>query len=201
MTTRVAGAFGAVLLVVLMCLLGVGAASPAGAATRPSAPKITLAGIEAGGTVHLTATLTGSDAQPLAQKAVKFFFTSREFGPRRLFPLGSITTDTTGNARLTLGADADHLYKPTETGPQEFVVNYAAAGAGARLVSSATTVTITVAQSAYHPAPPKPLAGVGSDLVIVLFTIVAAIWVTLLAQVVRVLRVCRGTPQTTATSL
>lgn len=199
MTTRVAGASGAVLLAVLMCLLGVGTASLAGAATRPSAPKITLAGIEAGGTVHLTATLTAPDAQPLAQKAVEFFFTSREFGPRRLFPLGSITTDTLGNARLTLGADADHLYKPTETGPQEFVVTYPAADA--RPVSSTTTVTLTVAQSAYHPAPPKALAGVGSDLVIVLFTIVAAIWLTLLAQVVRVLRVCRGTPQTTATSL
>lgn len=192
MTSRVAGACGAMLLVVLVCLLGEAAAAPAGAATRPSAPKIRLAGIEAGGTVHLTSTLTGSDAQPLAQKAVKFFFTSREFGPRRLFPLGSVTTDTIGVARLTLGADTDHLYKPTETGPQEFVVNYAAAGA--KLVSATTTVTVTVAQSAYHPAPPRPLAGVGSVLVIVLFTIVAAIWLTLIAQVVRVLRVCRGAP-------
>jgi hypothetical protein len=48
---------------------------------------------------------------------------------------------------------------------------------------------VTVAKSAYHPAPPKPLASVGKDLVIFLFTVVAAIWLTLITQVVGVRRV------------
>jgi hypothetical protein len=126
----------------------------------------------------------------LAQKDLTFYFTSKEFGPRRLFPLGSVTTDATGVAQLTLGADADHLYKPTATGPQEFVVSYAADGA--QPMRSSTTVKVTVGQSAYDSAPPKPLAGAGRTLVKVLFTIVAAIWLTLAVQVVRVLRVCRS---------
>ena len=51
---------------------------------------------------------------------------------------------------------------------------------------------MTVARSAYTPAPEKPLAGVGHVLVFVLFAIVAAIWLTLAAQVWRVRRVCRS---------
>ena len=60
---------------------------------------------------------------------------------------------------------------------------------------SRTTVNVTVAKSAYHPAPPKPLANVGKNLVIFLFTVVALIWLTLITQVVRVRRVCRVTPK------
>lgn len=56
---------------------------------------------------------------------------------------------------------------------------------------------MTIARSAYHPAPPKPLASVGNILVIVLFTIVAAIWLTLLTQIWRVRRVCRRIPEPT----
>jgi len=51
---------------------------------------------------------------------------------------------------------------------------------------------VTVARSLYHPAPAKPLASVGNVLVIALFAIVAAIWATLIAQIWRVRRVCRG---------
>ena len=51
------------------------------------------------------------------------------------------------------------------------------------------TVNITVARSAYTPAPPKPLAGLGKGLILALFTIVAAIWLTLIAQIWRVRRV------------
>ena len=54
---------------------------------------------------------------------------------------------------------------------------------------------MTVAKSAYHPAPPKPLAGVGKDVVLFLFAVVAAIWLTLITQVARVRRVCRVTPK------
>jgi Ni/Fe-hydrogenase subunit HybB-like protein len=199
--TQVTSLGGVLLIVVLLCTLNVGAATPVQAAGLPSPPRLTLEGVEAGTSMRLTARLTDTNAhRPLAQKDVTFYFTSTEFGPRRLFPLGSVATDAEGVARLTLGADADHLYKPTATGPHEFVVSYAAGGR-TQLIRSSTTVDVTVAKSAYHPAPPKALAGVGRTLVIVLFTLVAAIWLTLAAQVLRVRRVCRSsTPRTTTSS-
>ena len=187
---RVAGATGVLALIALLGILGVGAANPAQAASPPRPPGITLTGVEAGGMVQLTARLTKTGGQPQANTAVAFSFPTIEFGtPARLVPLGSATTDKTGTARLTLGGDADHLYQPTATGPQEFDATYAAAGA--KPLTSATTVAVTVARSAYHPAPAKPLASVGNILVVVLFAIVAAIWATLATQVVRVRRVCR----------
>jgi hypothetical protein len=138
--------------------------------------------------MELTATLTGSNGAQ-ADTPVAFLFSTTQFGtPARLVPLGSATTDKTGVARLTLGGDADHQYRPTMNGPQQFVVTYSAAGATP--VTSSTTVNVTIGQSAYHPAPPKPLAGVGNILVVVLFSIVAAIWLTLVAHIWRVRRVC-----------
>ena len=189
---RVAGAAGVLLLVALLGMLGVGAAAPASAATSPGTPTITITGIEAGGSMELTATLTGPDGHPLAKADVTFLLSTTQFGtPARLVPLGSGTTNTTGSARLK--------YRPTVTGPQEFVATYSAAGA--KPVTSSTTINVTVARSAYHPAPPKPLAGVGKALVGVLFAIVAAIWLTLAAQVVRVRRVCRVIPKAATNSL
>jgi hypothetical protein len=112
---------------------------------------------------------------------VAFAFSTTEFGtPARLVPLGSANTDGTGVAQLA--------YKPTTSGQEGF----SASSTGAKPVTSGTTVAVTVAQSAYHPAPAKPLASVGKVLVVVLFAIVAAIWLTLITQVVRVRRVCRG---------
>jgi molybdopterin-containing oxidoreductase family membrane subunit len=191
---RVAGAVGVLLLVALLGMFGVGAATPASAATPQaagqSAPHITIAGLETGGLMALTAALTGPDGHPMADAPVAFAFTTTQFGtPGRTVPLGSVTTDKTGIARLTLGGDVDHLYKPTATGPQEFVATHAVDGA--QPVAASTTVNVTVARSAYNPAPPKPLAGVGNVLIVVLFAIVAAIWLTLAAQVVRIRRVCR----------
>jgi molybdopterin-containing oxidoreductase family membrane subunit len=177
---RVAGATGILLFVALLGMLGVGAADPAQAATAPVAPKITLTGTEAGGSVQLTATLTKADGNPMANAPVTFAFSTTEFGtPARLVPLGSANTDGTGVAQLA--------YKPTTTGQEGF----SASSTGAKPVTSGTTVAVTVAQSAYHPAPAKPLASVGKILVVVLFAIVAAIWLTLITQVVRVRRVCR----------
>src|SRR5674476_107210 len=93
--------------------------------------------------------------------------------------------DKTGLAALT--------YQPKVTGSQGFAATYTAPGG--KPVTSAATVAVTVAQSAYHPAPAKPLASVGKVLVIALFAIVAAIWLTLVAQIWRVRRVCRGAQQ------
>jgi len=187
---RVAGATGVLLLVALMGMFGVVSADPAQAAP-PNAPGITITGVEAGGLMELTATLTNPNGHPLPDAEVAFLFTTKEFGtPGRLVPLGSVKTDKTGIARLTLGGDVDHLYRPTANGPQEFVATHAVAGA--QPVSSSTTVNVTIGRSAYHPAPAKPLAGVGHVLVPALFAIVAAIWLTLAIQVWRVRRVCRG---------
>ena len=206
---RVAGATGVLLLVALLGMLGIGTAKLAQAATPQAAswsasvststntPKITITGVEAGGLMELTATLTGPDGLPAARCGGGVpLLHHRVRDPGRLVPLGSVTTDKTGIARLTLGGDADHLYRPTTNGPQEFVATYAAAGA--QPVTSSTTVNVTVARSAYHPAPAKPLASVGNVLVVVLFAIVAAIWLTLVAQIWRVRRVCRGVQEVSA---
>jgi len=192
---RVAGTAGVLLILAIAGVLGVGSAPPASAESTPTAPTISLAGVEAGGLVQLTATLKGPDGRPLAQQDVTFHFPSGVLGPGRLYPVGSVTTDTAGIARLTLGGDSGHLYRPTATGPQEFVATYAA---GAKPVTSRTTVNVTVATSAYEPSPPKPLAGVGRVLVVVLFTIVAAVWLTLISQIVRVRRVSRAVQTTSS---
>ena len=202
---RMRAATGVLLLVALLGIFGLGAASSASAATPQStmvstsvrtttAPTVTITGVEAGGSVQLTATLAGANGHPVAKGDVELFFSTTEFGaPARLVPLGSVTTDTTGIAKLTLGGDANHRYKPTTTGPQEFVASYTAAGG--KPVTSKTTVNVTVAKTAYHPAEAKPLANVGNGLVIFLFIVVAAIWLALITQVVRVRRVCRVIPK------
>jgi len=196
---RVAGAIGVLMLVALLGTLGLGTAAPASAAmpqsvtnvTRPTrTPGVTITGVEVGGLMQLTATLTGPDGQPMADANVAFLTSTLEFGaPARSVPLGTVITDKTGTARLTLGGDVDHLYRPTTNGPQEFVASYSVAGA--KTLVSSTTVTVTAAHSAYKPPPPKPLAGLGGGLVIVLFSIVAGIWLTLATQIWRLRRVCR----------
>jgi Ni/Fe-hydrogenase subunit HybB-like protein len=199
---RVAGATGTLLLVALMGMLGIGTAHPASAAipriasatasvsTSTGAPTITIKGVEGAGKVQLTATLTGANGKPQADAPVAFSFTTTEFGaPARLVPLGSVNTNASGVARLILGGDADHKYRPTTVGPQEFVATFTPTTADAKPISSNVTVNITVARSAYTPAPPKPLAGLGKGLVVALFSIVAAIWLTLITQIWRVRRV------------
>ncbi|NMM23502.1 MAG: hypothetical protein HHJ11_08385 [Phycicoccus sp.] len=195
---RVADATGVLLLVVLMGMLGIGAAHPASAATpqnasvstSTSAPTITIKGAEVGGKVQLSATLTVANGQPQAGAPVEFFFNTTQFGtPARPVPLGSVTTDKTGVATLILGGDANHLYRPTTKGPQEFGATFTPTTADAKPISSTVSVNITVARSAYTPAPAKPLAGLGKGLVLAIFTIVAAIWLTLITQIWRVRRV------------
>ncbi|MEP7036475.1 MAG: hypothetical protein ABI934_12870, partial [Actinomycetota bacterium] len=187
----VAAATGALLLVVLVGMFGVGTADNAQAAAPPKvASTLKITGSEAGGSMELAATLTGPHGQLMEDASVAFAFSTTEFGaPARLVSLGSATTDKAGIARLTLGSDTDHMYRPTTNGPQEFVATYNAAGA--KPLIATTTINVTIARSAYHPAPAKPLAGVGDVLVVVLFGIVAAIWLTLITQIWRVRRVCR----------
>jgi Ni/Fe-hydrogenase subunit HybB-like protein len=189
---RVAGATGVLLLVALMGMLGVSSADHSEAATPPTPPTLTLTGVEAGGSVQLTATLTSAKGTPLPNAHVAFLLSTTEFGsPARLIPLGSASTDKTGLAALT--------YQPKVTGNQGFAATYTAPGG--KPVTSGTTVAVTVAQSAYHPALAKPLASVGKVLVIALFAIVAAIWLTLVAQIWRVRRVCGGAQQPAISSV
>ncbi len=199
MAHRMAGVSGVLLLVALLAGLGVGAATPAQATTTPSAPsapKITLTGSETGGTVQLIATLTNPTGDPLTNKDVTFLLATTVFGPRTV-PLGTVTTDTTGVARLTLGSDADHQYRPTSTGPKEFLATYTPADSG-EPVQFSTNVNVTAAQPAYTPPPPKPLFAAGQALIKALSIIAALIWLTLITQVIRVRRVCRPLPKATA---
>jgi Ni/Fe-hydrogenase subunit HybB-like protein len=194
---RVAGVAGAATLMLLVALLGtlsVGAAPHADAATAPTGPpKITITGIEGDGAVQLTAKVTDAAGKPVAKADVKFLLTTTVFGPRAV-PLGTVATDTTGTARLLIGTDTKR-YRPTTTGPQEFVASYTADGQ--EPVEFATNVDVTAAKPAYTPGPPKPLAAVGHALAKALFFIVATVWILLIAQVVRVRRVCR--PRRTVT--
>jgi len=186
------------MLVALMGVLGVASADHSQAATpqsgalqsgAPSAPNVTLTGVETSGSVQLSATIKSPADVPVPKAAVTFLLSTTEFGtPARLVPLGSATTDNTGVATLK--------FAPRVTGNQGFTATYT--GAGAKPVTSSTAVVaVTVAQSLYHPAPAKPLASVGDVLVLALFAIVAAIWLTLATQIWRVRRVCRSAGQVT----
>jgi Ni/Fe-hydrogenase subunit HybB-like protein len=186
----VAGVAGVLLLVAFLGMFGVGAAAPVGAATTPGATKIALTGSQApgaGSAVQLTAKLTDPAGQPLAKADVTFILATTVFGPRPV-PIGSAKTDAKGVARLTLDGHSAG-YRPTTTGPQEFVASYTPAGE--EPIESSTNIDVIGARSAYTPAPPKPLDAAGTILVKALFLIVATIWVLLISQVVRVRRVCR----------
>jgi molybdopterin-containing oxidoreductase family membrane subunit len=200
---RAAGTAGVLLLVALLGIVfDVGAANTASATTSPTRPEvtITITGAEEDGLIVLTATLTGPDRNPVPNADVAFLFSTTEFGtPARFVQIGSATTDTTGVAKLALGGGADHRYRPTATGPQEFFASYATT-ADATPVTSSTTVNVTVARSPYLPAPPKPFTGVGKGLIGVLLAVLVAIWLTLATQVWRIRRVCRGTQKPTASS-
>jgi Ni/Fe-hydrogenase subunit HybB-like protein len=192
---RVAGRAGAAIGVLLIALLGtmsVGSAPSAAAATAaPTGPKITISGVEAGGAVRLTAKVTDATGAPVAKAKVSFLLASNVFGPRQV-PLGTVATDATGTAKMVIGTDTKR-FRPTTTGPQEFVASYTADGQ--EPIDFSTNVNVTAARSAYTPAPPKPLAGAGGVLIKALFLIVATIWILLITQVGRVLRVCRPRPK------
>jgi molybdopterin-containing oxidoreductase family membrane subunit len=190
------GAAVVVALVALLGAFGVGAAPSADAATAPSGPKIVITGVEDRGAVALTAKLTDAAGKPLAKAEVKFLLASNVFGPRQVL-LGTVATDASGTAKLVIGTDSSR-FRPTTSGPQEFVASYT--GDGAEPVEFATNVNVSVARSAYTPAPPKALAGAGNVLIKVLFIIVASIWILLISQIIRIRRVCRPQPKAAVSS-
>jgi len=132
----------------------------------------------------------------VAKAKVKFLLANNVFGPRQV-PLGEVATDATGTAKMVIGTDTKR-FRPTANGPQEFVASYTADGQ--EPIEFSTNVNVTAARSAYTPAPPKPLAGAGGVLIKALFLIVGSVWILLITQVVRVLRVSRPQPKTAESS-
>ncbi|WP_143448202.1 NrfD/PsrC family molybdoenzyme membrane anchor subunit [Kineosporia sp. A_224] len=174
-----AGAFG---------VLGVGRAAPAQAAQAPKGPRIELAGTQTDGLVHLTVSVKDAKGAPAAGGTVTFSVMTTVFGPRAV-PLGSVPV-TKGVAEMVLDGAHSGGYRPTQAGPTEFTASYAAQ-VGDTPLERSVDVDVTAAVSAYTPAAPKPLEGVGAVTPTVLFAVVGAVWVTLLTTVARVLLVSR----------
>jgi Ni/Fe-hydrogenase subunit HybB-like protein len=202
------------LLLVLACLgaFGIHAAAPASAATAPasatkalaaaadapSGPTLTMSGVDAHGTVTLTAKVTEPGGAPVTSGKVTFELSSSVFGVRQV-PLASVPLGKTGAAHLALDGKHSNGYRPTRVGPQEFTASYAA-NVGDEPVRFSTNVNITTATSAFLPAPPKPLEGAGRALVKALALIVLTVWLLLITQVVRVMRACRRMPKAAMSS-
>ena len=192
---RSGAAGGATIVALVVALLGafsVGAAPSAEAASVPTGPKVTITGIQAGAAVQLTAKVTDAAGAPVTKADVKFLLATTVFGPRAV-PLGTVATDPTGTARLVIGTDTKR-YRPTTSGPQEFVASYTADGQ--EPVTYSTNVNVTVARSAYTPASPKALDGAGHVLIKALFIIVTTVWILLITVMVRLRRACRPLPRT-----
>lgn len=187
---RVMSLTGAVALIALTSMFSLGASNRASATDLHKPASIVFSGAEESGLVRLTARVLDSLNQPVPNTPVEFGFTTTEFDSSgQVASLGNTVSDTTGIASLILGNDPEHPYRPTSVGPQEFVATVSTVD-GPPIVSK-FIINVTVAHSAYTPAPRKPLASVGGGLVISLFTIVLTIWITLAVQVVRVRRVCQ----------
>ncbi len=169
-----------------------GASSTAWAAT--SAPALRLVARQAPhdrGAVELIATLqmphsvASSKPASLAGAAVSFSVHLNEFSGAPLLTLGTSITNAAGVATLT--------YRPTWTGHQAFVAT-AANAAGTTLASATTSFAAT---RAAHPfagtvQAVRPDGVIGQWVVGVLLALVATVWVTLIAVVVRVnLRLAR----------
>ncbi len=131
----------------------------------------------AGHQLMLTATV------PLAamnSKRVSFFVVTTELGGHRLVPLGSALTDSSGTASV--------IYQPTWVGKEEFVAEIGQDSAKP-LATASEYYVVTSAVAGMPPAninAPKPLRQVGMDFVAVVLTVVAAVWLTLLITLYRV---------------
>jgi Ni/Fe-hydrogenase subunit HybB-like protein len=188
---RASGAVVVLLLVATFGLVGVKTSGPASAATAPAGPAIKLTGTQQGGAVHLSAKLTDEKGAPVTAGDVTFSLETTVFGPRSLV-IGSVAPDKTGTATLVL--DDPKGYRPTTNGPQEFTASFVAKP-GDPPATSSVNVEVTTARSAYTPAPNKVLGGAGHNLVIGLFLTIGTVWLLLIAQVGRVLRVVKAPPR------
>ena len=115
----------------------------------------------------LVAHLPGSAGKPVA-----FFVVSKEFGPARKVPIGVAKAGADDAARIA--------YTPTWSGAQQFVVELARPGAGAPSATAPYRVTaFKPGPLAASANPPRPLASVGNDFLIVILTVVTLVWLSL----------------------
>jgi molybdopterin-containing oxidoreductase family membrane subunit len=193
--TRAAGTVVAALLLAGgLSALGTAHAAPAQAATpTPKGPRVELTGEQPGGVVTLTAKVTDETGKPAKAGTVKFSVMTTVFGPRAV-QLATVTV-ADGAAVLALDGKQAGGYRPTATGPTEFTAAWTKA-LGDPPVERSVNVDVAVGVSAYTPAPPKPLEGVGAVTPTVLFAVVAAVWLTLLTTVGRVVVIARRRPAT-----
>lgn len=119
------------------------------------------------GRLTLVAHLPGT-----AGKSIAFFVVSKEFGPARKVPIGVAKAGPDDAARIA--------YTPTWSGVQQFVVE------PARPHARAPSATAQYRVTAFKPGPlsasanpPRPLASVGNDFLIVILTVVALVWLSL----------------------
>jgi molybdopterin-containing oxidoreductase family membrane subunit len=187
---RAAGRAGAALLILLAAgTLGLARTQPAYAESNssalppsPTSAKVVVTATEAGPNNTLTATVT-ADGKPVEGALVNFYESTTMFAPGdNQVPLGAVETDDTGTATVT--------YVAAVTGPRTITATYFPTLLGDAVVGS-TTLEVAQAESRYRPPPPAALAGVGRALVVTLFGLVALVLSLLIAQVVRVRRVCR----------
>ncbi len=118
----------------------------------------------------LVARLRGSSAG--AGKSVTFFVVSREFKQPMRIPIGTAKTAADGRALIR--------YKPTWAGRQVFVAQLAGAHP---LVATSSHYVSASAPGKLSPGanPPRPLASVGNVFLRMILSVVALIWLALLA--------------------
>lgn len=130
-------------------------------------------------TLQMPASVASSRSASLAGAEVSFSVHLSQFSGAPLLTLGTATTDAAGVAAL--------VYRPTWTGRQALVAT-AASAAGTTLASATASFAAT---SATHPfagtvQAVRPNGVIGQWVTGVLLAIVATLWITLIAVVVRV---------------
>lgn len=128
---------------------------------------------------------TGSRSGALEGVTVSFSVHVEEFSGSPLLTLGTATTNRAGQATLT--------YQPTWVGHQGLVAS-AASSSGTVLASAATSYTATSAAHLLAGSfeATRPDGAIGKVVVGVLLALVIAVWIVLVAVVVRVNRNLAG---------
>lgn len=182
---KVVGSVGAAILVVAaLGAIGIGTAQPARAQADSRPATMSLTATASGADVTAKVTLTAG-GKPVVDAPVSFYQSTPMFAPGdNRVPLGEITTGPDGSAEVT--------YVATESGQVTIYAEYYAS-LDAEAVAAETPLEIPESVSSYVPPSPKPLATVGTTLVITLFVVVLAVFTIVIAQVVRVRRAVRLT--------
>jgi hypothetical protein len=145
---------------------------PAAAASGPSVAL--RASNASGGGVELTAQV----ASVTSPATVDYYVHLEEFSGAPLLLIGSSSTNAAGVASV--------VYQPTWSGPQNFVATVVTSS-GAVLGSTSLTVQATKTDPfAGSVESLRPDGLIGRWVVVALLTLLLAMWITLLAVVVRV---------------